>query len=49
MRRVPATKTGAIDFRLWPDVARADTLSPCLEIDRGGRFSIKYDRARAPA
>jgi hypothetical protein len=24
----PATKIGAIDFRLRPDVARADTLSP---------------------
>ena len=33
------TKTVAIDFRLRPDGAPADTLSPHLEIDRGSRFS----------
>ena len=30
-RYAPATKTGAIDFRLRPDAARADTLSPFHE------------------
>jgi hypothetical protein len=35
------TKTVAIDFRLRPDGAHADTLSPHLEIDRGSHFSSR--------
>jgi putative transposase len=34
-RHVHATKTGAIDFHLRRGAARADTLSSCLQINRG--------------
>jgi hypothetical protein len=39
-RNSPAAKTGAIDFRLRPDAARADALNPRLEVDRRAIHSL---------
>jgi hypothetical protein len=39
-RHVPATRTGAIDFRLRLDTASADTLGPDPEINRRGAHSF---------